>query len=126
MATSPQAGAARGRWLWIVPALSLMLPVIAILAVPAVGALTAPDARAAALSTARLLAVVSTTLGPMAGAATLIGIYWKRAELSDPEADWRLNRFARLAAGLAGFALVSPGVFLMLLVFVAGRPAQWT
>ena len=31
---------------------------------------------------------------------------------------------ARLAAGLAGAALVSPGIFLILLVFVVGKPAE--
>jgi hypothetical protein len=124
MTTSPRTGTVRGRWLWIVPALSLVLPVIAILAVPAVGALAAPEARASALSMARLVAVVSTALGPTVGAATLIGIYLKRSALADPEADWRLNRFARLAAGLAGAALVSPGIFLILLVFVVGKPAE--
>ena len=124
MTTSPRPGAARGRWLWIVPALSLVLPVIAILAVPAVGAYSAPDARESSLSTARVIAVLSTALGPAVGAATLIGIYLKRSALADPESGNRLNRFARLAAGLAGFALVSPGIFLLLLVFVVGKPAE--
>jgi hypothetical protein len=101
-----------------------VLPVIAILAVPAVGAYAAPESRAATLSVARTIAALSTALGPTLGAATLIAIYLKRSALSDPEADWRLNRFARLAAGLAGFALVSPGIFMLLLVFVVGKPAE--